>query len=121
MTGDVACPTLPVWSPEWDWTRLSPMKSVNIHQAKTHLSRLVEEAARGEEIIIAKAGKPMVRLVPVTSSEGSRPLGSLAGRVRESESWWTPDREIEALFYGDDEDRESAADPSGSGGQKNPK
>jgi prevent-host-death family protein len=97
------------------------MKSVNIHQAKTHLSRLVEEAARGEEIIIAKAGKPMVRLVPVTSSEGSRPLGSLAGRVRESEGWWAPDREIEALFYGDDEARGPAADPPGSRGRKSPR
>ncbi len=111
MTEDVTRPTRPGWSHEWDQTRLSLMKSVNIHQAKTHLSRLVEEAARGEEIVIAKAGKPMVRLVPVTSSEGSRPLGSLAGRVRESDGWWAPDRELEALFYGDDEDRGSAVDP----------
>ena len=94
------------------------MKSVNIHQAKTHLSRLVEEAARGEEIVIAKAGKPMVRLVPITTAEGSRPLGSLAGRVRESEGWWSPDRELEALFYGDDEAREAAMDPSGSRSRK---
>lgn len=78
------------------------MKTINIHQAKTHLSRLVEEAARGEEVIIAKAGRPMVRLVPVTTLEGVRPLGSLAGSVRESDGWWGPDREIEALFYGDD-------------------
>jgi prevent-host-death family protein len=78
------------------------MKTINIHQAKTHLSRLVEEAARGEEIVIAKAGRPMVRLVPVTTHEGVRPLGVLAGRVRESEGWWAPDDEIEALFYGDD-------------------
>ena len=41
------------------------MKSVNIHEAKTHLSRLVEEAARGEGFIIAKAGKPMVKVVPL--------------------------------------------------------
>lgn len=41
------------------------MKSVNIHEAKTHLSRLVEEAARGEPFIIAKAGKPMVKVVPL--------------------------------------------------------
>jgi len=42
------------------------MKTVNLHAAKTHLSRLVDEAANGEEIVIAKAGRPMVRLVPVT-------------------------------------------------------
>ncbi len=77
------------------------MKTVNIHEAKTHLSRLVEEAAAGTEIVIAKAGKPMVRLVPVTSLEGPRELGLLAGRVRESEGWWAPDPEIESLFYGE--------------------
>ena len=40
-------------------------KTVNVHEAKTHLSRLVEEAVNGEDIVIAKAGKPKVRLVPV--------------------------------------------------------
>ena len=97
------------------------MKTINIHQAKTHLSRLVEEAARGEEIVIAKAGKPMVRLVPVTSGEGSRPLGSLAGRVQESAGCWAPDAEIEAMFYGDEVDREPATDPPGARGRKNPR
>jgi prevent-host-death family protein len=84
------------------------MKTVNIHQAKTHLSRLVEAAAAGEEVIISKAGKPMVKLVPLTWVAGPRPLGVLAGRVRESEGWWEPDPEMEALFYGtgpsDDQD-----------------
>lgn len=41
------------------------METINIHQAKTHLSRLVEQAARGESFIIAKAGKPMVKVVPL--------------------------------------------------------
>lgn len=45
------------------------MKTVNLHAAKTNLSRLVDEAAAGEEIVIAKAGKPMVRLVPVARKE----------------------------------------------------
>jgi prevent-host-death family protein len=44
------------------------MKTVNLHAAKTHLSRLVDEAANGEEIVIAKAGRPMVRLVPGDSA-----------------------------------------------------
>ena len=43
------------------------MKTVNLHAAKTQLSRLVDEAAAGEEIVIAKAGRPMVRLVPVST------------------------------------------------------
>jgi prevent-host-death family protein len=82
------------------------MRTVNIHQAKTHLSRLVEAAAAGEEIVIAKAGKPLVKLVALVASAGPRPLGALKGRVRESEDAWAPDPEIEALFYGG-----SAAEP----------
>lgn len=88
------------------------MKTVNIQAAKAHLSRLVEEAAQGEEIVIAKAGKPMVRLVPVSSPPGPRTLGLLAGQVRETEGCWSPDPELEALFCGDDED--DGANPDGS-------
>jgi prevent-host-death family protein len=76
------------------------MKTVNIHEAKTHLSRLIEEAAAGEEVVIAKAGKPMVKLVPVASLAGPRTLGLLAGQVREAEDCWASDPEIEASFYG---------------------
>ena len=50
------------------------MKTVNIHEAKTHLSSLVERAAKGEEIVIAKAGKPMARLISVEGDGGGRPL-----------------------------------------------
>jgi len=82
------------------------MKTVNIHEAKTHLSRLIEEAAKGEEVVIAKAGKPMVRLVPVASALEPRTLGALAGRVREQEGWWASDADIEALFYGERDGRE---------------
>ena len=48
------------------------MRTVNIRAAKTHLSRLVDEVAAGEEIVIAKAGKPLARLVPFTSEPASR-------------------------------------------------
>jgi prevent-host-death family protein len=51
------------------------MKLVNIQAAKTHLSRLVEEAAAGEEIVLAKAGRPYVKLVPCTPSTTPRKLG----------------------------------------------
>lgn len=54
------------------------MKTVNIH-AKTHLSRLVEETAAGEEIRIAKAGKPMARLVPLAPEAKPRKTGALKG------------------------------------------
>jgi len=58
------------------------MAVVNIHQAKTHLSRLVDQAVDGEEIIIAKAGKPLVRLSPVAQHRPPRRPGSMRGRIR---------------------------------------
>ena len=60
--------------------------SVNIHAAKTNLSRLVERAAAGEEIVIAKAGKPMARLVPFRSGKFRRKPGALKGKI-----WISPD------------------------------
>lgn len=57
------------------------MRTVNIHEAKTHLSRLVEDAAGGEEIVIAKAGRPVARLVPARATGKKRKLGFLAGRL----------------------------------------
>ena len=64
-----------------------PTTTVNIHAAKTQLSRLVDAAAAGAEIVIARAGRPVARLVPLTPSppQASRPkrvLGALAGRLQ---------------------------------------
>ena len=56
------------------------MKQVNIHQAKTELSKLVERAESGEEIVIARAGKPAAKLVPFTRTRGRRRLGLLDGK-----------------------------------------
>ena len=56
------------------------MPTVNIHHAKTHLSRLLDQAAAGDEVIIAKAGRPIARLVPITDSSPRRP-GLAKGRV----------------------------------------
>ena len=55
--------------------------TVNVHEAKTHLSRLLEQAHAGEEIILAKAGKPYARLVPLQVLPPRRQPGRLAGRV----------------------------------------
>jgi prevent-host-death family protein len=57
------------------------MRSINIHAAKTHLSRLVDEAAGGEEIIIAKAGKPIARLTALEATKQRRVLGLLEGKL----------------------------------------
>jgi prevent-host-death family protein len=59
------------------------MSTVNIHAAKTHLSRLVEQAAAGEEIIIAKSGTPLAKLGPLgPANRKKRRLGILAGRLK---------------------------------------
>jgi prevent-host-death family protein len=55
---------------------------INIHQAKTHLSRLVEDVAGGSEILIAKGGRPMARLVPLRRDETPRRAGMLKGKLR---------------------------------------
>lgn len=58
------------------------MSQVNIHEAKTHLSRLVKEAGKGKEIIIAIAGKPAARLVPLEAAPGKkRKPGRLKGKI----------------------------------------
>ncbi len=57
-------------------------KIVNIHEAKTHLSRLLARVMGGEEIIIAKAGKPVARLVPIEERPAERRPGSAAGQIR---------------------------------------
>lgn len=77
------------------------MKTTNIHEAKTHLSRLVERAAAGEEIIIAKAGKPMARLMPLeeVKEKIKRKPGSMKGKIWISPDFDKPDPELEALFY----------------------
>lgn len=80
------------------------METINIHEAKTHLSRLIEKAAKGESFIIAKAGKPMVKVVPLDAPEGSaiKRLGFMAGQFSVPTDF---DRigkeEIEQMFDGD--------------------
>ena len=77
------------------------MRTVNMHEAKTHLSRLVEAAANGEPFIIARAGKPVVKVMAVDAPDvgAARRLGFLSGQISVPEDF---DRmgsaEIEALF-----------------------
>jgi len=77
------------------------METVNMHQAKTHLSRLVEKAAKGEPFIIAKAGKPMVKVVPIDEPKPApRRLGFLSGEpwvIPEDFDRWAED-EIAEMF-----------------------
>jgi len=76
---------------------------VNMHEAKTHLSRLVERAAKGEEIVIAKAGRPVARLVPVEASQEPRTPGAWKGRVWIADDFDELPADILAAFSGEDE------------------
>lgn len=74
---------------------------VNMHEAKTHLSRLIERAAAGEEIIIGKAGKPMAKLCPLDKQQEPLKFGEYKGRI-----WMSPDfdelpPEVDAAFRGE--------------------
>jgi prevent-host-death family protein len=64
--------------------------TVNVHEAKTHLSRLLERVERGEEIVIARAGKPVARLVPIEPSPGKRPIGRDKGKIWMSDDFDEP-------------------------------
>lgn len=66
------------------------MLTINIHEAKTHLSRFVEQAAAGEEIIIAKAGKPVAKLVALHSNPSRRNLGMFKGQLNVPDDFDAP-------------------------------
>ena len=80
------------------------MKMVNIHEAKTHLSRLIEEAVHGEGFIIAKAGKPMVQVTPIEAPERpARALGWMRGQFTVPDDFITMHAdEIQAMFEGEE-------------------
>ncbi len=71
---------------------------VNIHEAKTHLSRLLQRVALGEEITIANSGIPVARLVPVSMPALPRKLGQYEGRIWIASDFDAPSPEIEAMF-----------------------
>ena len=83
------------------------MEIVNMHEAKTHLSRLVEKAAKGEPFIIAKAGKPMVKVVAIEEPKAMPPrhLGFMDGMFNVPDDFDTMfQKEIEEMFYGDEKE-----------------
>lgn len=79
------------------------MRKVNIHEAKTHLSRLVEQAAAGESVIIAKAGKPMAKLVPLDDKPAAakQRFDFMRGQIKVPDDFDTMfAEEIQAMFEG---------------------
>lgn len=80
------------------------VKTVSIQEAKTHLSRLVEEAAAGEEIVVTKHGRPRARLSGLVHDPRPRRLGGWAGRARVAADFDADDERITRLFEGDPEE-----------------
>lgn len=77
------------------------MQSINIGEAKRHLSRLVDRAAAGEEIIIAKAGKPLAKLVPYRAHSGPRQPGFWRGKVKIRDEFDALPADIAEAFHGE--------------------
>ena len=77
------------------------MQVTNIHEAKTQLSQLIHRALAGEEVIIARAGEPLVRLVPVHRDTRPREGGQMRGRIRMADDFDVYDAELEKLIAGD--------------------
>ena len=78
------------------------MITVNIHEAKTHLSKLVDRAAKGESFVIAKAGKPMVQVIALEAPKEPRRLGFLEGKIRVPDDFdRMGEEEIASLFEGE--------------------
>lgn len=79
------------------------MTTVNIYEAKTRLSALIAEAEAGGEVVIAKAGRPVVRLVPVDQPLSPRTPGAMKGKIELAEDFDAFDAEIERWFSSEDE------------------
>jgi prevent-host-death family protein len=77
------------------------MTEVNIHEAKTHLSRLLQKVAQGEEVVIAKAGRPVAKLVKI-EPKSKRVLGSATGTIKFTPGWDAPmtDEEFDEFIGG---------------------
>ncbi len=73
-------------------------RQVNVHEAKTHLSRLLEEVESGREVVIARAGKPVARLVPHRGERKPREPGLLKGRIWIADDFDEPDEQLESAF-----------------------
>jgi prevent-host-death family protein len=81
------------------------MQIVNIHEAKTQLSKLIAETQKGEEVIIGKAGKPVAELIPFRKKKLKRVFGQWKGKVYVPPDFDEEDEEINRMFYGDEAEK----------------
>ncbi len=75
------------------------MTTITIHKAKTNLSKLIEKACRGEEIVIARGANPVVRLVPIDDPKGNRKPGALKGKLKVGPEFFEPLPPDELKFW----------------------
>jgi prevent-host-death family protein len=75
------------------------MTTITIHKAKTNLSKLIEKACRGEEIVIARGANPVVRLVPIADPRGNRKPGVLKGKLKVGPEFFEPLPPEELKFW----------------------
>ena len=80
------------------------MEKVNIHAAKTHLSRLVEQAAAGHPFVIAKAGKPLVQVTAIPSARPADRLGFMAGQISVPDDFDSLGRDVINAIFGQEDD-----------------
>jgi prevent-host-death family protein len=78
------------------------METINIHEAKTHLSKIIERVANGETVLIGKSGKPMAVLSPYRPRLENRKAGAMKGKIWISEEFDSIDETITRTFLGDD-------------------
>lgn len=83
------------------------MEVINVHEAKTHLSRLLQRVEAGEEIVIGRAGRPAARLIPYVEKKVKRVGGQYRGQIWIADDFDDLPPELEAAFYGEDEDDEA--------------
>ncbi len=79
------------------------MKNANISDAKTHLSKLIKSVLAGEDVIISRRGKPVVRLIPYWCASKPRTPGAWKGCITISDDFDDESKEINAMFYGESE------------------
>jgi prevent-host-death family protein len=85
------------------WRSIGFMVQVNVYEAKTQLSRLLDQVAAGDDVVIARAGRPVARLVPYAHRAAPRRPGAWRGRVHIAEDFDVLPAELEAAFTGETE------------------
>ncbi|MDX2222588.1 MAG: type II toxin-antitoxin system Phd/YefM family antitoxin [Rhodospirillaceae bacterium] len=96
-------------------------ESINIHAAKTHLSRLIERVEQGEEVVISRAGRPVAKLVPFKPTRAPRKLGLYAGQIKIAPDFDTLPDDMMKAFRGEGESFALPGESNTPGRANNPR